>query len=69
MHILLHSGAIGGHEMSEATLQNMLSLFENIEQYSELVAERMRDAGMTADPAVAESVAKYWPALEKLAAE
>jgi hypothetical protein len=56
-------------EMSEATLKNMLLLFENIDQYRDLVAERMERAGMTADPAVAESVAKYWPALEKLAAE
>lgn len=55
--------------MSEATLKNMLLLFENIDQYRDLVAERMERAGMTADPAVAESVAKYWPALEKLAAE
>ena len=55
--------------MSETTLQNMLSLFENVNQHSELVAERMRNAGMTPDPGVAESVAKYWTALEKLAAE
>ena len=55
--------------MSETTLQNMLSLFDNVERYSELVAERMEHAGVTADPGVAESVAKYWPALERLAAE
>jgi hypothetical protein len=55
--------------MSETTLKNMLSLFENIDRYSEMVAERMEHAGLAADPAVAESVAKYWPALEKLAAE
>jgi hypothetical protein len=55
--------------MSEATLQNLLSLVENIDRYSEMVAEKMEHAGMTADPSVAESVAKYWPALERLAAE
>lgn len=55
--------------MSETTLRNLISLFENIDRYSDMVAEKMEHAGMTADPGVAESVAKYWPALERLAAE
>lgn len=55
--------------MSEITIQNMLSLFENIDRYSELVAERMEHVGVTPDAGIAESVAKYWPTLEKLAAE
>jgi len=55
--------------MSEATLNNIRSLFESIGQHSALVEERMRDAGMAPDPVVAESLAKYWDALERLAAE
>jgi hypothetical protein len=55
--------------MSEKTLNNMISLFDSIDRHSELVAERMQNAGMAPDPVVAESVAKYWDALEKLAAE
>ena len=55
--------------MSEATLKNIRSLFESIGQHSAIVEKRMRDAGMTPDPVVVESVAKYWDALEKLAAE
>ena len=55
--------------MSETTLKNILTLCESIDQHSALVQERMRDAGMKADPLVAESVAKYWSALERLAAE
>ena len=55
--------------MSETTLNNIRSLFESIGQRSTIVEERMRDAGMNPDPLVAESLAKYWDALEKLAAE
>ena len=55
--------------MSETTIKNIRTLFESIEQHSSLVEERMREAGMKFDPVVAESVAKYWDALEKLAAE
>ncbi len=55
--------------MSEATLNNIRSLFESISRHSGLVEERMREAGMNPDPVIAESVAKYWEALEKLAAE
>jgi len=62
--------AMGGTcKMSEATLNNIRSLFESIGQHSALVEERMRDAGMAPDPVVAESLAKYWDALERLAAE
>ena len=56
-------------QMSETTLNNIRSLFESIGQRSTIVEERMRDAGMNPDPLVAESLAKYWDALEKLAAE
>jgi hypothetical protein len=55
--------------MSETTLNKIRCLFHSIDQHSELVAERIQNAGMAPDPAVAESVAKYWDALEKLAAE
>jgi hypothetical protein len=55
--------------MSEATLQKMLSLFDSIDKNTELVAERMRKAGLPNDPFLTESVAKYWSALEKLSAE
>ena len=55
--------------MSEATLQKMLSLFDSIEEHTELVEEKMRKAGLLSDPVIVESVAKYWPALERLAAE
>jgi len=55
--------------MSETTLNNIRNLFDNIGQHSAMVEERMRDAGMTPDPALVESMAKYWDALEKLAAE
>jgi hypothetical protein len=56
-------------QMSETILKNIRNLFDNIGQNSALVEERMRDAGMAPDPVVAESLAKYWDALEKLAAE
>lgn len=56
-------------QMSETTLNNIRNLFDNIGQHSAMVEERMRDAGMTPDPALVESMAKYWDALEKLAAE
>jgi hypothetical protein len=55
--------------MSETTLNNMLTLFESIDEHTPLVEEKMREAGIKADPVLAESMAKYWDALEKLAAE
>ncbi len=55
--------------MSEAVLDNIRTLFENMNSHVALVEERMRDAGMVPNPVVAGSVAKYWDALEKLAAE
>jgi len=55
--------------MSEATIKNIRTLFESIGQHSPLVEERMKNAGMNPDRAIVESVAKYWDALEKLAAE
>jgi phosphohistidine phosphatase SixA len=55
--------------MSEATIEKLLALFDSIDQHSELVAERMRDAGIAPDPVLVSSAAKYWEALEKLAAE
>jgi len=55
--------------MSEATLEKLLLMFDSIDEHSELVEEKMRQAGLPSDPALAESVAKYWPALEKLSAE
>ena len=62
--------AMGGTcKMSETTLNNIRNLFESIGQHSAIVEERMREAGMAPDPVVAESLAKYWDALEKLAAE
>jgi hypothetical protein len=55
--------------MSETTINNIRNLFESIGKHSEAVEERMRNAGINPDPAIVESVAKYWDALEKLAAE
>jgi hypothetical protein len=55
--------------MSEATLNNILTLMESMDQHTAFVERRMREAGIKADPVIAESVAKYWDALEKLAAE
>jgi hypothetical protein len=55
--------------MSETTIKNIRTLFESIGQHSPLVEERMKNAGMNPDRAIVESVAKYWDALEKLAAE
>jgi hypothetical protein len=59
----------GTSEMSEMTAMKILALCDSIEEHRALVESRIRDAGMTPDPFVAESVAKYWQALEKLAAE
>jgi hypothetical protein len=56
-------------QMSEITLNKMLSLFDSIDQNTEVVEERMRKAGITPDPFMVNSAAKYWDALEKLAAE
>lgn len=55
--------------MSKKTLQNIIELCESIERNKAHVEERMRKAGFPADSVVAESVAKYWQALEKLSAE
>lgn len=55
--------------MSETTFNNIIALCESIDEHKAMVEERMTNAGMPADPLIAESVAKYWPALEKLAAE
>lgn len=55
--------------MSETTLNNMLTLFESIDEHTPLVEEKMREAGIKADPVLTASMAKYWDALEKLAAE
>ena len=55
--------------MSEATLENILKLFESMDQHTAEVEERMRNAGLPPDPLVAQSIAKYWDAIEKLAAE
>lgn len=55
--------------MSKKTLKNLLALCESIDEHSPLVQERMRNAGVQADPLIVESMAKYWSALEKLAAE
>lgn len=55
--------------MSETTIQNILALCESIDDYIAIVEERMSKAGLQPDPLVAESVAKYWTALEKLSAE
>lgn len=55
--------------MSEATIEKMLSLFDSIDEHRELVEERMRNAGLPDDPIIADAVAKYWSALERLAAE
>ena len=55
--------------MSERTLNNILTLFESIDEHAAFVEKRMRESGVVPDPVVVESVAKYWAALEKLAAE
>ena len=55
--------------MSDAVLDNIRTLFEAMDSHAALVEERMREAGITPDPLVAASVAKYWDALERLAAE
>jgi hypothetical protein len=55
--------------MSQKTLQNILELCDSIDRHRALVEERMRQAGFAPDPLIAESVAKYWPALEKLSSE
>ncbi len=55
--------------MSEAVIENILPLVESIERHSAEVAERMREAGIPPNALIVNSVAKYWDALEKLAAE
>jgi len=58
-----------GVTMSKKTLDNIRELCESIDRNRDLVAERMRHAGFDPDPVVADSLAKYWQALEKLSAE
>lgn len=55
--------------MSNKTLQNILELYESVDRNRDLVEERMRKAGFAPNRFVAESVAKYWEALEKLSSE
>jgi hypothetical protein len=55
--------------MSKQTLQNILELYESVDRNRDLVEERMRKAGFAPNRFVAESVAKYWEALEKLSSE
>ena len=55
--------------MSNATLSTIIELCDSIDRNKAYVEERMQSAGLNADPLMATSIAKYWDALEKLAAE
>ena len=55
--------------MSETVYNGIIAMLDNIDQNYDLVEERMRDAGIEPDPGMTSSLAKYWEALEQLAAE
>jgi hypothetical protein len=55
--------------MTEKTRQALHSLSESIEQNTAQIEERLRRAGIEPDPALVYSAAKYFEALNKLAAE
>ena len=55
--------------MSEMMINNLLELVDSIDKHLPDVEKKMRNSGREFDPLVAISIAKYWPALEKLAAE
>ena len=56
-------------QMSNKTLENIMELCDSVDRNRAVVEERMRNAGIPADPLVSNSIAKYWQAMEKLAAE
>lgn len=56
--------------MSETLYDGIVAMLDNIDLHIEVVEEQMRKAGMEeCDPALSASIAKYWDALERLAAE
>jgi hypothetical protein len=56
--------------VTEKMLSNIADLCESIDQNRASVEAFMRSAGIDEpDPLIVDSMAKYWPALELLAAE
>ena len=55
--------------MSETDVRKIRVLLENMASQTTYVEERLKHAGMEVDPLLTRSIAKYWDALEKLAAE
>ncbi len=55
--------------MSEAMMNILIEQCESVAEHHDMVEERIRLAGMEPDPRIVVSIAKYWSALERLAAE
>ena len=55
--------------MSLKARQALNSLSKSIQQNSAQIEEKLRQAGVTPDPALVYTAAKYFEALNKLAAE
>jgi hypothetical protein len=55
--------------MTEKTIDNIIKLTESIDLNRTTVEELVRSAGIELEPLVLDSVAKYWPTLERLASE
>ena len=59
----------GGGAMSEAVMERVRELIRNVERNTPIVEERIAQAGLSAEPLLVFSMAKYWDTLEKLASE
>ena len=55
--------------MSEAMIERLNDMLDTIERNTPIVEQRLSAAGITAEPQLILSMAKYWDALERLAAE
>ena len=55
--------------MNDEMIQRAKVLLESVEKHSPEVQRRIKAAGFKASPLLVFSIAKYWDALERLAAE
>lgn len=55
--------------MSDAQVERLVELFQSMDKHTAFVEERMAHSGLPPNALVAESIAKYWDALARLAAE
>ncbi len=60
---------MGGKAVSVKAREALLLLYKSVEKYSPQIRRKLKKAGVTPDPALVYSAAKYYVALNKLAKE